>query len=212
MAVPLNLQNTKSTIRVFVVVAIDSGNIAITHKQIKMKKVMSLIMALVMVAIMPFQLFSQTESKKYRLKNGTPIEIVTTIDVRSDQTGTIPGEVAADVYAEDGTTILIQKGAKVDITASFQKNGATGKAGKIIVKGASVVAVDGKSISLSTDQYSAKGGSKGGLAWCLAIGTGIFTLVGFLFLLIKGENAEIPAGTCIPGAYVNGNYMIMVEE
>lgn len=174
-----------------------------------MKKIISLLMALAMVVILPFQSWAQAET--VRLKNGTAVEVETTLEVTSDHSGDIQGKVVADVYAEDGVTVLIQKGAPVKIYATYQDNGATGKAGKILINGASTIAVDGKTISLYTSTMEVKGKGKGGLAWGLGIGTGLVTLFGLLFLLIKGEDATIPAGTAIQNVSVEGNYSIIPQ-
>lgn len=166
-------------------------------------------MAIAMTIILPFQSLAQAETIK--LKNGTSVEIETTLDVTSDNLGDIQGRVVADVYAEDGKTILIQRGAPVKIHATYQDNGATGKAGKIMINGASTIAVDGKTISLYTNNMEFKGKGKGGLAWGLGIGTGLVTIVGLLFLLIKGGDAKIPAGTSIQNVTVEGNYSIIPQ-
>lgn len=181
----------------------------ITKILFEMKKIISLLMALAMVVILPFQSWAQAEI--VRLKNGTAVEVETTLEVTSDHSGDIQGKVVADVYAEDGVTVLIQKGAPVKIHATYQDNGATGKAGKILINGASTIAVDGKTISLYTSTMEVKGKGKGGLAWGLGIGTGLVTLFGLLFLLIKGEDATIPAGTAIQNVSVEGNYSIIPQ-
>lgn len=176
-----------------------------------MKKFTSLFMAIIMFLLMPFQLFAKQVETSCKLISGTPVEVRTVVPVTSAQIGNIVGEVTSDVYDTEGEMILIRKGARVEINASFEKNGAPGKAGIININGASVSAVDGKTIMLSTDPYSVKGKGKGGLAWGLGIGIGLFTLFGFLFLFLKGGNAEIPAGTNIPGVCVNGTYTIISE-
>lgn len=176
-----------------------------------MKKSISLFMAIIMLSLTPFQLVAKQAETSCKLISGTPVEVRTVVPVTSAQIGNIVGEVTSDVYDTDGETILIRKGARVEITASFEKNGAPGKAGIININGASVSAVDGKTIMLSTDPYSVKGKGKGGLAWGLGIGIGVFTLLGFLFLFLKGGNAEIPAGTNVPGVCVNGTYTVVSE-
>lgn len=174
-----------------------------------MKKIISSLLAMAMTVILPFQSWAQVEAAK--LKNGTSVEVVTTLDVTSDNLGDIPGKVVADVYADDGVTVLIQQGTPVKIHATYKDNDATGKAGQIMIYGASTIAVDGKTISLYTNNMIFKGKGKGGLAWGLGIGTGIFTLFGLLFLLIKGGDAKIPAGTAIQNVTVEGNYSIIPQ-
>ena len=167
-------------------------------------------MALLMLIIMPFQSFAQaTVSKSARLTKGTEVIIKTSGVITSNSIGNITALVDQDVYSNDGS-ILIKSGTPVVINASIEKNGATGKPGKITLSGATTTAVDGKSIVLNCG-LEEKGQGKGGLAWGLGIGTGVFTLIGFLFLLIKGSKAEIPAGTIIPNTFVSADYDIMVE-
>lgn len=174
-----------------------------------MKKVLCTLIALLMLTILPFQSFAQAEvSKSDRLIKGTEVIIKTSGVITSNSIGNILAIVDQDVYSSDGY-VLIKSGTPVVINASIEKNGATGKPGKITLSGATTSAVDGKSIVLNCGMEE-KGKGKGGLAWGLGIGTGLFTLIGLLFLLIKGGKAEIPAGTIIPNTFVSADYDIIV--
>ena len=186
------------------------AEIKITIKIFNMKKILCTLMALLMLTILPFQSFAQaTVNKSTRLIKGTEVIIKTSGVITSNSIGNISAIVDQDVCSSDGS-ILIKSGTPVVINASIEKNGATGKPGKITLSGATTTAVDGKSIVLNCGMEE-KGKGKGGLAWGLGIGTGLFTLFGLLFLLIKGGNAEIPAGTIIPNTFVSADYDINVE-
>ncbi len=179
-------------------------------KNLNMKKVLCVLIALLMFTILPFQSFAQaTVNKSARLIKGTEVIIKTTGVITSNSIGNISAIVDQDVCSNDGS-ILIKSGTPVVINASIEKNGATGKPGKITLSGATTTAVDGKSIVLNCG-LEEQGKGKGGLAWGLGIGTGLFTLIGLLFLLIKGGKAEIPAGTIIPNTFVSADYDINVE-
>ena len=169
-----------------------------------MQKFFCALMALLMLSILPFQIFAQAAaSSGTRLVQGTPVVVKTSGVVTSNSVGDIQAIVDQDVVS--GGTVVIKSGTPVVVKATFEKNGATGKPGKIILSGATTTAVDGKTIVLNCGMEE-KGKGKGGLAWGLGIGTGCVTLVGLLFLLIKGNSAELPAGTLIPNTSVASNY------
>ncbi len=163
----------------------------------------------VLALIMPLIAFANPA----KLSGGTPVQIKTSLPAKSNQITTdIQGVVDANVYAADGKTILIQKGAPVKIHTMMIKNGAAGKAGKILINGASALSVDGKTIPLSTQNMEIKGNGRGGLAhglsWGLAIPTSFLSC---FCLFIKGSEAEIPAGTIIPNTIVEGNHTITID-
>lgn len=176
-----------------------------------MKKVISLLMAVVMLAAIPFQSFAQATENKKLLKQGTNI-IVKTNQICNSSSGSpmFIGIVDADVYDQTGQSVLIQKGTQVKLYAEIKKNGAPGKPGKIVINSASTTSVDGKTIPL-TASFETQGKGKQGLAWGLGIGTGLVTLVGLCFLFIKGGDAEIPYGTAIPNVIVEGNHTISID-
>lgn len=178
-----------------------------------MKKVISVLLAFMMFAILPFQTFAESVARTGRVNlfSGTNVIVKTRDSFTSNQIGEMVGYVVDDVYSDDGSTVLIEAGTNVYLHASVEKNGALGKAGKIVINNATTTAVDGKTIALSAN-LSANGDGRSGLAWGLGIGTGIFTLFGLLFLLLKGGKAEIPAGTLIPYVAVEKNYVINVGQ
>ncbi len=103
-----------------------------------------------------------------------------------------------------GRKVVIAGGSTVQgRVESAAKARRLGRPGEIIIKAVSVQAVDGTIITLNSEKVSKKGKSKKGLVWTL-------TIVGFLlfawafiglfsplFLLIKGKDAAIAAGTSL---------------
>ncbi len=143
------------------------------------------------------------------LENETPIRIRTTEFALSDHSVRyIMGKVVHDVYAPDGKTILIARSEEVVIDAVFRKNGALGKPGMITITGAITRAVDGKLIMLNVVPYTETGKNRKGLAWVLGILGFLYCVIGVLFLLIKGKQAEIPYGTYFDCS-IKGNYKIL---
>jgi len=81
---------------------------------------------------------------------------------------------------------------------------AIGKEGFVELQIKSVQTVDGKTVSLSSGSITKSGDDKAGLSIVL----GIFVCI--LFLLIKGKNAEIPAGYQVD-AIVSSNVTVNVN-
>lgn len=145
----------------------------------------------------------------YVLENGTPIQIRTTESVSSDHAfGYIMGEVVHDIYAPDGSTVLISQGKDVIISAVFKRKGVLGKPGTITITGATTCAVDGKLIILNVAPYTETGENREGLAWVLGILGFLCCVFGVFLLLIKGKQAEIPYGTYFDCG-IKGNYKIL---
>lgn len=83
------------------------------------------------------------------------------------------------------------------VVTDAKKQGIFGKGGKLELQVQSVQAVDGQQVQLSGIPIMIEGDNKKGLAWGLSIGIGIFTygLGFFIGFLIKGNAAEVRAGT-----------------
>lgn len=173
-----------------------------------MRKITYVLMAAIMLFILPFQTFAQSMS--IQLAKGTPVVVKTVSGVSSNSIGEIMAIVEEDVVSEDGH-VLIKSGTPVIVKAYFEKNGSIGKPGKITLSGANTTAIDGKTIILNCG-LEELGKDNSGLSLGLGIGTGILTLFGLLFLLIKGGNAEVPAGTIIPNTFVSANYDITIAQ
>lgn len=164
-----------------------------------MKKTFSVIMAIIMLAILPFESFAQASANK-NLNRGTQVQIRLSSTIESDSTNSvINGVVDQDVYTADGRSIAISAGTPVTIQGNVQENGSCGKAGKITINSATTYTIDNKPVNLTLN-YVKKGGGKGGLAWAIAI---LFFPIGLAGLLIKGGNATIESGTVFTATVSN---------
>ncbi len=138
----------------------------------------------------PGMKLAAANTKGVVLPAGTPIILRTneTLSTESLTSGTnVRFSVVSDVIV-DGQ-ILIKSGSQATAQVSYSKRknyGGTG--GEVSVSDFSVNAIDGAYIPL-TASISAKGEEKVGLTWGLGL------LICPLFLLMKGEDATIPAGT-----------------
>lgn len=128
---------------------------------------------------------------KISLAPHTPIiirceETIRTKDVVSG--GTVNFSVLNDVKSSNGT-ILIKAGAPVTAQISFARDkGMIGRSGELTVSDFHTTAVDGTYIPLS-GSVSANPDDKMTLSIVLSV------LICPLFLLMKGEDAQLPAGS-----------------
>jgi hypothetical protein len=92
-----------------------------------------------------------------------------------------------------------------------QKAKGCGKPGLIEIKAISVNAVDGQVVQLYSSNVIREGDNKELLAWGLSVG-GCFVIspISFFFLLIKGDEAIIPAGITVNAQTIN-NETILIE-
>lgn len=130
------------------------------------------------------------KGKGLTIPAGTPIVLknMETINSSAINIGsTVTFTVVNDVKVNDKIVIKAGSVADAQISYSKRKNYA-GIGGEIVVSDFSVHAVDGTYIPLRAT-LSSRGEDKVGLS----VGLGFFLCV--LFLLIKGEDAIIPAGT-----------------
>lgn len=131
------------------------------------------------------------------LREGTPVvlRLEKSIDSELANVGDpVDLVIARDVEIKG--VVVIRQGTKgLGEVVSVEKKGAIGKPGKIMIAVKSTTAVDGTKVPLRAT-LSREGKSKETAA--LAVGI----LICILGLLIKGESAEIPAGTEIK-AYVD---------
>ena len=124
--------------------------------------------------------------------DGTPFTVVTTEEI-SSKTATegdpVTFKADEDVLIDNRT--VISKGAIVKGTvADAEKSGRIGKGGKLSIRVESVVAVDGQRIKLRASK-----GREGGDSTGSVIALTLF--LSPLFLLKRGSNAKIKAGTKI---------------
>ena len=139
----------------------------------------------------PSMILSANAAGKVVLAAHTPImirctETISTRDVVSG--GTVNFAVVYDVK-DSNNNILIKAGTPVTAEISFVKSkGMIGKSGEVIVNDFHTTAVDGTYIPLS-GSVSARPDDKMTLSIVLSV------LVCPLFLLMKGEDAQVIAGT-----------------
>ncbi len=139
----------------------------------------------------PNLIASSYASGKSVLQAHTPIlikceETITTKNIVTG--GTVNFSVVADVKDSNGN-ILIKAGAPVTAQISFAKDkGMIGRSGEVTISDFHTNAVDGTYVPLS-GSVSAKPEDKMTLSIVLSV------LICPLFLLMKGEEAQLPAGT-----------------
>jgi hypothetical protein len=129
-----------------------------------------------------------------RVPSGTEIPVVIS-ELVSSATHSSGSEILAKVATDISVSgkVIIAGGTKAGvIVESAKKNGAVGAAGQLIVSLKSTTAVDGNTIALSGTK-EVQGKSSMGTAIVVTV------LCCILGLLMKGENAEIVAGTQIAG-------------
>lgn len=121
----------------------------------------------------------------------TPIVIrctdtITTRDIVSG--GTVDFAVVSDVKDANGK-VLVKAGTPATAQITFSKpRGRIGQSGEVTVSDFHTIAVDGTYVPLS-GSVSARPDDKMVLSVCLGI------LICPLFLLMRGEDAQLPAGT-----------------
>lgn len=146
--------------------------------------------------IMAFSILSLSfamPAGKVTLSSGTPILLETTQMINSEFLSigqSIDCRVRFDVKVDGQTVVKAGSIAKGQVTRVESARGL-GKEGYVEIQMKSVRAVDGQMVPLMSGNIFREGEDKKTLAW----GAGIFLC--FLFLLVKGENAEIASGTSI---------------
>ena len=139
----------------------------------------------------PLMRLSANGAGKSTLSAHTPIIIrcvdtITTKELVSG--GTVNFAIVSDIKDANGN-VLIKAGAPVTAQISFSKSkGMIGKSGEVTVTDFSTTAVDGTYVPLS-GSVSAKPDDKMTMSIVLGV------LICPLFLLMKGEEAVVPAGT-----------------
>ena len=137
------------------------------------------------------------------LQAHTPIAIrcvdtISTKDIVSG--GTVNFAVVTDIKDENGN-ILIKSGTPVTAQISFSKTkGMLGKSGEVTVSDFNTTAVDGTYVPLS-GSVSAKPDDKMTISIVLGV------LICRLFLLMRGDEAVVPAGTQKTAYTVNQVYI-----
>lgn len=142
----------------------------------------------------------------FGLEDGTPIKLILKQNMSSGDANLndrVLFEAAEDVTV-DGT-VVIAKGAQATGTVmDVKRKGRMGRAGKLNIKIDDVRLASGERVSLRAAQ-GGKGGGRAGMMTGAMVATGIvFFPAAPLFLMMRGKNLKIPAGTAIT-AYVDGD-------
>lgn len=113
--------------------------------------------------------------------------------------------VTDDVFAPDGKTVLIKAGttAEGDV-ADIDKAGMLGQKGEMTIRVNSTKSINGDRVPLRAN-LNREGNSKVGTVIALTL------LLTPLFLLMKGKEAEIPAGTKFK-AYVDRETLVSIPD
>lgn len=152
-------------------------------------------------------------SEVFELREGTVVRLKLTDTISSEDS--IEGqrvnfEVVEDVLDARRQTVLIQAGSQAYGSISHvEERGGVGKAGELGLILERVVAVDGSKIPIRAS-LTDKGESKRGSAIAMGAVFGFIFLPGALFLLKRGKNAKIPAGSQLD-AYINATVSIETD-
>ena len=137
------------------------------------------------------------------LKAGTliPLEVLSEINTKNITTGQmIDLKVTREISVEKNVVIPYGAIAKGQVTR-FEKRKGLGKGASMQIQIKSVTAKDGPEIMLTGGNMSEEGNNKLALSIVLAI------FVCPLFLLLKGKQAIIPAGTAISATVATDTYI-----
>lgn len=139
------------------------------------------------------------------IKSGTviPMELMTTLSSKTARTGQmVDFRVTNDVKVNGKVVIAAGSIAQGQVVRS-QKNGLMGKEGELEISVKTIRAVDGTIVYLSNNSLTDEGNGK------LAISI-VFTVLCLFGFLIKGGNAEIPAGAQVQ-AFVGADTEIQLN-
>lgn len=157
--------------------------------------------------------FAQTPHQTILLHGGTPVKVRTAHDVSSnDASPTLSAIVESDIYDNKGENLLVAKDTPVSISIEHKPAKRMGRPGLISIIEATTYTADGQAVRLFCDNADFKGKDKQNLAHGLSWGLLMATTVSPLFLLIKGGEAKIPAGTLLPYMHVADNVRVEVGE
>lgn len=134
--------------------------------------------------------FTSSADEPIMLNAGTSVQLETISMIQSNLVSvgqTIDFRVKYDVKVNDKTVIAAGSLAKGQVMRA-QKAKGLGQEGSIEIQIKSVTAVDGQEVFLSGSNVYQEGEDR----TVLAVVLGIFVCI--LFLVIKGENAQVPAG------------------
>jgi len=161
--------------------------------------------AFLLVCLSTFSFHVQAAAGEIIIPAGTRIELETVQSISSELIQ--PGEpvdfkVRADVSINGVVVVKAGTLAKGVVITSDHAKGI-GKEGNVEIQVKNVQAVDGSFLPLSSNSIARKGENNAVLSIVLGV------LVCLLFLLIKGKNGVIPAGTSVD-AIVASNSKVVV--
>jgi|TARA_Y100000294_G_scaffold169222_2_gene180102 hypothetical protein len=170
------------------------------------KYIRALLIVIMVEAVMTLPLNNLYAGEIVKLKVGTPVLVTLAETVSSENKSlgdSIVFEVARDVIVNDKVVVRSGANARGEVLAITQQ-GYVGQEGKITISINDVEAVDGQRVRLrATSQKEGEGKMGSTLALSVVICP--------LFLLTKGQEAEIPAGSEFK-VYVDYGADIEVEE
>lgn len=148
-----------------------------------------------------------TDSFAVPLRRGTSVIVRLSTTANSNRNTPIRAEVASDVTVAGEAVIL--RGTPVELSVNKRKSKCVGTPGYLQIGCISTTAADGQTIALA-GEIEMEGVNRQGTAIGLGVGLGLTFLPvgGFLFLCLKGQKAELPAGSTILGVTVMDNYDI----
>ncbi len=139
-----------------------------------------------------------------KLEQGTPVRLKLIDSVssgRNKEGDSVSFQVAEDVMGPDDKTILIKEGAPAWGSVSMlQERALAGQKGEISLTIEGTKAIDGKKVPLRAS-LNRQGASKQGTTLALAL------CVSWLFVFMKGKDAQIPAGAPVT-AYIDRDVLV----
>jgi hypothetical protein len=176
-----------------------STSFKLSHRRLFQAIACTLLMTIFSYALLPSMALASAPTRveaiqgdEVTVPDGTEIQVVTTEEISSKTAAeNDPIDFKVDEDVKINNRVVISKGTIVKgIVSESEKSGRMGKSGKLNIRIESTTAVDGQKIKLRAAK-SGKGGDKTGTVIALSL------LVSPLFLLKKGKDAKVKAGTKI---------------
>jgi hypothetical protein len=172
-----------------------SNSLSISRRRLLQAVASGLLLAIFSYAMLPSLALASAapvQEEVVTVPDGTEIEVVTTEELSSKtsaENDPVDFKVNEDVKVNN--KVVIAKGTLVKgIVTEAEKSGRMGKSGRLNIRVESTTTVDGQKIKLRASK-SGTGGDKTGSVIALSL------LVSPLFLLKKGKDAKVKAGTKI---------------
>ena len=154
--------------------------------------------ALFLMALALHSMSFTTPNGTVVLKAGTviPLELVKTITSKTARSGQLVDFRVTSDGKVDGKTVVAAGSIAQGQIVRAKKNGLLGAEGELEIAVKSIKAVDGTSVYLSSSNLADEGSNK-------VVLSVVVTLCCLFGNLIKGGQAEIPAGTQVQGMVVS---------